>query len=129
MAATSDDPDERAARCTIVVVGAGYTGTEVAALGPLLTDSLARRLPGLRGQRVRWLLLDVADRVLPGLDERLARTADRVLRERGVEVRTGESVQEAHADGVLLSTGEEVPRARLCGASGCGPTRWWTGSA
>lgn len=121
MAATSDDPDERAARCTIVVVGAGYTGTEVAALGPLLTDPLARRLPGLRGQRVRWLLLDVADRVLPGLDERLARTADRVLRERGVEVRTGESVQEAHADGVRLSTGEEVPTRTVVWCVGVRP--------
>ena len=30
-------PAERAARCTFVVVGAGYTGTEVAAQGQLLT--------------------------------------------------------------------------------------------
>jgi hypothetical protein len=36
LTAASDDPDERAARCTFVVVGAGYTETEVAALGPAL---------------------------------------------------------------------------------------------
>lgn len=121
MAATSDDPAEREGRCTIVVVGAGYTGTEVAALGPLLTDALVGRLPGLRGQRVRWLLLDVADRVLPGLDPRLAGTADRVLRERGVEVRTGQSVEEAHADGVRLSTGEEVPTRTIVWCVGVRP--------
>ena len=48
----------------------------------------------------RWLLLDVAERVLPGLDDRLAATADRVLRERGVDVRMGVSVAEATMDGV-----------------------------
>ena len=41
------DPEERRARCTFVVVGAGYTGTEVAAQGQLLTTRLARTLPGL----------------------------------------------------------------------------------
>ena len=71
-----------AARCTFVVVGAGYTGTEVAAQGVLFTDALAAAEHRLRrdGPRPRWLLLDIADRVLPELDERLSRTADRVLR-------------------------------------------------
>jgi NADH:ubiquinone reductase (H+-translocating) len=43
LAASTDDPAERAARCTFVVVGAGYTGTEVAAQGQLFTAALARR--------------------------------------------------------------------------------------
>src|SRR5215468_458823 len=42
----------------------------------------------------------------PDPDERLSATADRVLRGRGVEVRTGTSVQEAMADGVRLSDGQ-----------------------
>ena len=50
-----------------------------------------------RHQRMRWLLVDLAPRVLPELDPRLSRTADRVLRRRGVEVRTGQSVEEAPA--------------------------------
>ena len=37
IADVEDDPAEREARCTFVVVGAGYTGTEVAASGQLLT--------------------------------------------------------------------------------------------
>jgi NADH dehydrogenase FAD-containing subunit len=49
----------------------------------------------LRGQRMRWILLDSSLRVLPQLDERLSRTAHRVLEERGVEVRVGQSVTEA----------------------------------
>jgi NADH:ubiquinone reductase (H+-translocating) len=113
LAAVTADAAERAARCTFVVVGAGYTGTEVAAQGQLLTTRLARRLPGLAGQPIRWMLLDTAPRLLPELDERLSKTADRVLRRRGVEVRTGQSVAEAVPGHVLLSNGEKVPTHSL----------------
>jgi NADH:ubiquinone reductase (H+-translocating) len=113
LAAMTADAAERAARCTFVVVGAGYTGTEVAAQGQLLTTRLVRRLPGLAGQPIRWILLDTAPRLLPELDERLSKTADRVLRRRGVEVRTGQSVAEAAPGHVLLSNGEKVPTRSL----------------
>src|SRR5271163_2303119 len=92
LASVATDPEERRARCTFVVVGAGYTGTEVAAQGQLMTTRLSRTMPGLAGQKIRWMLLDTAPRVLPQLDPRLSKTADRVLRRRGVEVRTGQSV-------------------------------------
>jgi NADH dehydrogenase len=108
-----------AARCTFVVVGAGYTGTEVAAQMQLLTDRLARR-QGLP-VRPRWILLDVAPRVLPELAERLSRTADRVLRGRGVDVRMGTSVKEATHDGVLLTDGEFVPSRTLVWCVGVRP--------
>ncbi|THA23560.1 NAD(P)/FAD-dependent oxidoreductase [Streptomyces sp. RKND-216] len=127
MAADSDDPGERAARSTFVVVGAGYTGTEVAAHGMLFTDSLARqhnRSAGRGGGRVehpRWMLLDVAPRVLPGLDRRLSATADRVLRRRGVDVRTRTSVKEATHDGVLLDDGAFVPTRSLIWCVGVRP--------
>ncbi|MFK4187583.1 NAD(P)/FAD-dependent oxidoreductase [Streptomyces sparsogenes] len=122
LAGATDDPEERAARCTFVVVGAGYTGTEVAAHGVLLTDALARRNAGLRGgPRPRWLLLDLADRVLPELDRRLSDTAHKVLSKRGVDIRTGSSVKEATADGVLLDTGEFVATRSLIWCVGVRP--------
>ncbi|MEU7243995.1 NAD(P)/FAD-dependent oxidoreductase [Streptomyces sparsogenes] len=122
LAGATDDPEERAARCTFVVVGAGYTGTEVAAHGVLLTDALARRNAGLRGgPRPRWLLLDLADRVLPELDRRLSDTAHTVLSKRGVDIRTGSSVKEATADGVLLDTGEFVATRSLIWCVGVRP--------
>ncbi|MEV6400004.1 NAD(P)/FAD-dependent oxidoreductase [Streptomyces sp. NPDC051907] len=96
-----------AARRTFVVVGAGYTGVEVAAQGVLFTDALARRLDAA-APRPRWVLMDIADRVLPQLDRRLSTASDRVLRRRGVEVRTGASVKEATEAGVLLDDGEFV---------------------
>jgi NADH dehydrogenase len=113
LASVAADPEEREARCTFVVVGAGYTGTEVTAQGQLLTTRLARTLPGLAGQQIRWMLLDTAPRLLPQLDPRLAKTADRVLRRRGVEVRTGQSVTNVVEGYVQLSTGEKVPTRSL----------------
>ncbi|WP_406122323.1 FAD-dependent oxidoreductase [Streptomyces canus] len=121
LAAAADDPGTCAARCTFVVVGAGYTGTEVAAQGRLFTDAQVRRHPLRKGMRPRWLLLDIAERVLPELDEHLSRTADRTLRERGVEVRMGTSVKEATPDGVLLTDGEFVETRSLVWCVGVRP--------
>ncbi|MGS2586311.1 NAD(P)/FAD-dependent oxidoreductase [Streptomyces hebeiensis] len=125
LAATSADPAESAARSTFVVVGAGYTGTEVAAQGKLFTDALVRnqrRGPyGHRPGKPRWMLLDIAPRVLPELDRRLSTTADRVLRARGVEVRTGTSVKEAGPAGVTLDTGEFVETRTLVWCVGVRP--------
>ena len=122
LAGATDDPEECAARCTFVVVGAGYTGTEVAAQSKLATDAMVRRHRVLRYRDPpRWLLLDIAERVLPELDPHLSRTADQVLRERGVEVRMGQTVQEATADGVVLSTGENVATRSLIWCVGVRP--------
>jgi NADH:ubiquinone reductase (H+-translocating) len=107
LAAVATDPAERAARCTFVVVGAGYTGTEVTAHGQLMTSRVARRLPGLAGQEIRWMLLDLAPRVLAELDPRLSKTAERVLRRRGVEVLTRESIAKAGDGYVELTTGDK----------------------
>jgi NADH:ubiquinone reductase (H+-translocating) len=113
LAAVAADPAERAARCTFVVVGAGYTGTEVTAHGQLMTARLARSLPGLDGQKIRWMLLDTAPRVLAELDPRLSQTAERVLRRRGVEVLTGTSISEAGDGYVQLTTGDRVATRSL----------------
>ncbi len=121
IADAASDRAEREARLTFVVVGAGYTGTEVAAQGPLMTDALLQRHPRLRDHRVRWLLLDIAPRVLPELSQRLARTADRVLRGRGVEVLMGVSVKESQRDGVQLSNDTFVPTRTLVWCVGVRP--------
>ncbi|MFC9910075.1 NAD(P)/FAD-dependent oxidoreductase [Streptomyces sp. NPDC127197] len=121
LAAAADDPKSCAARCTFVVVGAGYTGTEVAAHGQMFTDAQVRKHPLREGMRPRWMLLDIAPRVLPELDERLSRTANRVLRQRGVDVRMGTSVKEAMHGGVLLTDGEFVDTRTLVWCVGVRP--------
>ncbi|MFD4343943.1 FAD-dependent oxidoreductase [Streptomyces coelicoflavus] len=121
LAAAADDRAECAARCTFVVVGAGYTGTEVAAHGAMYTDAQVRKHPMRTGMRPRWMLLDVAPRVMPEMDERLSATAERVLRQRGVEVRMGTSVKEATHDGVVLTDGSTVDTRTLVWCVGVRP--------
>ena len=59
--------------------------------------------------------------MLPELDHRLSGTADRVLRERGVEILTGTSVREATATGVHLTDGRFVPTRTLVWCVGVRP--------
>lgn len=113
LADLSADRAERDARCTFVVAGAGYTGTEVAAHLQLLSRVAARRRAGLAGQRLRWILVDLAPRIMPELDPRLSATATKVLSGRGIEIRTGTSVEQATADGVgLCPTASSCPPGR-----------------
>ena len=121
LADLSADRAERDSRCTFVVVGAGYTGTEVAAQLQLLSQVAARRRAGLAGQKLRWMLLDLAPRIMPELDPRLSATATKVLSERGIEIRTSTSVEQATADGVQLSDGEFVPTRSLIWCVGVRP--------
>lgn len=109
LAEQCDDHDERAARLTFVVVGAGYTGTEVAAQGALLTRRALRHRPQLRGHQARWVLLDLASRVLPGLNAGLSGPAATVLRRRGVDIRLGETVTEVTGGHVVMSDGTKLP--------------------
>jgi NADH dehydrogenase len=119
LADTATSPAERLAHSTFVVVGAGYTGAEIAAQGQLLTRELVRRRPGLTDPH--WLLLDTADRVLPGMDPRMSATAERVLFGRGIDVRLGTSVAEATTDGVWLTDGRFVPTRTLIWCVGVRP--------
>lgn len=121
LAEQTDDPAERAARTTFVVVGAGYTGTEVAAQGQLLAQQALRRHPGLHDNEVRWMLLDLAPRVLPGLNPRLSKPTARVLRRRGVDVRMETSVSEVGEDYAKLTDGTEIPTRTVVWCVGVRP--------
>jgi NADH dehydrogenase len=121
LAEETDDPAVRAARCMFVVVGAGFTGSEVAAQGVLYTDVLYQRHPGLGRQRPCWLLVNRSSRILRELDPRLSRAATRVLRERGVGLRLGVSVAEATHEGIRLTDGSFVATRSLIWCVGVRP--------
>ncbi|HET9291477.1 MAG TPA: NAD(P)/FAD-dependent oxidoreductase [Actinomycetes bacterium] len=118
----ADDPSRRRACCTFVVIGAGYSGTETAAQMQLVSMRAAAEYPRLRPEDIRWVLVDLAPRVLPELGRRLGEEAMAVLRRRGVEVRLGTTVEEATADGVRLSDGETIPTHTLVWCTGVAPS-------
>ena len=121
LADASDDPAQRQARCTFVVVGAGTTGTEVAAQGLLFTRAALRRYPRIRPGELRWLLVDRAPAILPELGPRLGDPALRILRRRGIDVRLNTTIEEATGSQVRLSDGTTVPTRTLVWSVGVTP--------
>ncbi|MGE2735838.1 NAD(P)/FAD-dependent oxidoreductase [Mycolicibacterium vaccae] len=107
LAHVDDDAQRARARRTIVIVGASYSGTELAVQLRALADSAARQL-GFDPGEVRFVLLDMAEQVMPEVGEKLGAAAMRVLRERGVDVRLGMTLDAVHDDHVILSDGTRV---------------------
>jgi NADH:quinone reductase (non-electrogenic) len=121
LAEQTDDPAQRRERLTFVVVGAGYTGTELVAQGQSLTRAAIRQHPRLSERDVRWVLIDMADRVLPNLSERLSEPARAVLVDRGVDVRLETSVGEVTANRVRLTDDTEIPARTVAWCVGVRP--------
>lgn len=102
-----DDPGRAAARRTIVVVGASYSGTELAVQLRALADAAAKSM-NFAPQDVRFLLLDMAEQVMPEVGAKLGAAAQKVLKARGIDVRLGLTLKEVHAEHVVLSDGTLV---------------------
>jgi NADH dehydrogenase len=108
-AAASTDLDERRALLTFTFVGGGYAGVEaLAELESLARDAL-KRYPGLSAGDCRWVLVEATGRLLPGLDERLARYTERVLRRRGVELHLSATLEGCTDSVVTLSDRAVAP--------------------
>jgi NADH dehydrogenase len=107
LANTDDDPTQQAARRTVVVVGASYSGTELIAQLRALADAAAEQI-GFDAEQVRFVLLDLAEQVMPEVGPRLGTAAMRVLRTRGIDVRLGVTLKEVHADHVVLSDDSRI---------------------
>jgi NADH dehydrogenase len=120
------DPGRRAALMTFVVAGAGPTGVELAgAIGELAHHTLRGEFRRIDPTTARVLLVDSADRVLPGFPELLSRRAARSLARLRVEVRTGARVVNIDAHGLDLeangSTERIASRTVLWGAGVAAP--------
>jgi NADH dehydrogenase len=113
------DPARRQALLTLVVVGGGPTGVEMAgALSELVHLVLAKDLPALDLTQVSIILLEAADRVLPGMPAPLAQAAVDTLERKGVRVRLGAMVDDYDGEAVTLQGGERIPARTLIWAAG-----------
>jgi NADH dehydrogenase len=118
-AQTQDGPI-RPGQLHVAIIGAGATGTELAAeVYRTLREVVAHGLDRIDPQRdIRIVLIEAADRVLPGLPDRISEATQRLLDQMGVEVRTGARVTEVTADGLKLSDGTFIASELVVWAAG-----------
>ena len=115
-AAESRDPQ----LTRVAVVGAGYSGAELAtALADMLGEAAARFYR--TAPRPHVTLVDAVERVAPMLPERLSHEAERAIRERGIEPVLGAKVREVHGRGLSLEDGREIEAGTVVWAAGVRP--------
>ncbi|MXM66080.1 FAD-dependent oxidoreductase [Streptomyces sp. HUCO-GS316] len=118
LADASHDAAERASRLQFVVVGGGYAGTETAACLQRLTHAAVKRYPRLDPGLIRWHLIDIAPKLMPELGDKLGRSAQDILRRRGIEISLGVSIAKAGPEEVTFTDGRVVPTRTLIWTAG-----------
>jgi NADH:ubiquinone reductase (H+-translocating) len=102
-----------------VIVGGGPTGVEMAgALAELFDIVLPRDFPQVDVFEARVYLIEMGERLLAPYDPDLSHYTERVLRQRGINVRLNTAVNEVYADRVVLSDGNELTTNTLIWAAG-----------
>lgn len=119
-AAWADDPRQREALTTMVVVGGGPTGLETAgAMRELVRYVFSKEFGHQLDNPVgRVILVEMQDRLLEPYPKRLQEAARQQLEDLGVEVILENGVVEAAADHVVLSDGTIIPTHTLVWAAG-----------
>lgn len=118
--AQNQDTPVRPGQLHVAIIGAGATGTELAAeLHHTAREIIAYGLDRIDPARdLRIVLIEAADRILPVLPPRISDSTRAMLEKIGVEVRTGARVAEVLADGVRLADGEVIPSELVVWSAG-----------
>ncbi len=108
-AEATGDPDERRSLLTFTFVGGGYAGVEgLAELESLAHDATAHYRQ-VAPEDMRWVLIEAADSLLPGISNRLARYTERQLRRRGIEIHLSTRLESCVDHKVVLSDPAVAP--------------------
>jgi NADH:ubiquinone reductase (H+-translocating) len=119
-AETESDPAKRESAMTIVVVGGGPTGVELAgAFAELTRTVLHKDFDHIDPRKVRVLLIQGGDRVLPTFAPELSASAEQQLKKLGVEVWLGHHVEEVRPGELKVGT-ETVRADNIIWAAGVG---------
>jgi NADH dehydrogenase len=111
---------------SIVIIGAGATGVELAAeIRHTTAAHAAYGLPNLDARRdIRLTLVEAAPRILPLLSAHVAAAATELLARQDVAVRTGERVTGVSQEGVSTQSGAFHPADLVVWAAGIKAPDW-----
>src|SRR3970282_1804674 len=105
------DPEKLRGWLTLVIVGGGPTGVELAgAVGEIARHTLTRDFRAINPADARIVLVEGMDRVLPPYPPTLSAKAEAALNRLGVTVRTGAMVTDIQPDVVTIRSGEQSER-------------------
>lgn len=108
-ALVAEDEAERDMLLTIVIIGGGPSGVEIAgALAEMDKYVLKKDYPDLHGRRARICLLEGTGRLLNMMSEKSSGKARQFLENHGVKVMTGTFAKKCNENEVNLSTGETI---------------------
>jgi NADH dehydrogenase len=100
---STNDPAERDRLMTVIVVGGGPTGVEMAgAVAELARHALARDFRHIDPRQARILLVEAGPRLLTSFPQSLADFAGRALEKLGVTVLLNHPVEDLTADGAMV---------------------------
>ncbi len=104
----------------VAIIGAGATGTELAAeLHQTTRGVVAFGLDKIDPEKdIEISLIEAAPRILPALPERISEAVTKALLDLHVEIRTGLPVTAVTAEGVKLSDGSFIPSELVVWAAG-----------
>lgn len=112
------DPAKRQALLTLVIVGGGPTGVELAGtIVELAHDTLRGEFRNIDTRQVRVVLIEAGDRILANFAPELSTYAQKALERLGVEVELGRAVTHLDADGVVFG-GTHLPARTILWAAG-----------
>jgi NADH dehydrogenase len=93
-------PQDAREKLTFAIVGAGASGVELATkMSDLLTDAFRRR--GLKGEP-HVLLIEMSDRIVPGMGEDIREYVEKVLLEKHIDVNLQTKVLEVKPHGIVF---------------------------
>jgi NADH dehydrogenase len=129
-AENESDASERQRLMTLVIVGGGPTGVELAgALAELTRRALAKDFRNIDPRATRIILVEAGARLLPSFPQDLSEDALRRLDRLGVEVRLGAPVTDVDASGVTIGAVRLEARAVIWAAGvAASPAGQWIGA-
>ena len=125
------DADKRRALMTLVIIGGGPTGVELAGtIAELARDTLAGEFRNIDTAMVRVVLIEAGDRLLANFRPKLSTYAKSALERLGVTVEFGRPVSQCDAEGVVFG-GQRLRAATIIWAAGVAASRaaQWLGIA
>jgi NADH:ubiquinone reductase (H+-translocating) len=124
------DAERKKALLTMIVVGGGPTGVEMAgSIAEMSRLALCNDFKHFDPTKTRIMLIEGSDRILGQFPEDLAMKAHEELVRLGVEVRTGQRVEEIDEEGVIVG-GERIHAKTVIWAAGvkASPAGEWLGA-